>query len=182
MLTSSICATSKVPATADFLTERAEALRQSRKLAPAKQAQNRQAQYANQHRRAQKFQVGDVVLLSAKNRTFPGTVRKLADRWIGPLCNHTGGRPGSLSISAATKLQDPRHVPHIGQCCVFFVHNCRSSRHPTLVMENLSMKWKQSYNIASIEVSCNFRCFGRATLALMQPVSPSLMCCMQRNW
>jgi hypothetical protein len=69
-------------------------------------AQNRQKQYADQHRQPKAYQVGDEVLLT--NAHFPLTtrtqVRKLAPRWLGPF------RITAVISPVAYKLALPSHM------------------------------------------------------------------------
>lgn len=71
-----------VPAAQDFLQARAQLLEDARHH--ALQAQNRQRQYANVHRRPVTYSPGDLVLLSTRNLRLCSGVPKLSDRWVGP--------------------------------------------------------------------------------------------------
>ena len=76
----------QVGATADFLTHMADILQEAR--GAIAEAQDRQAHYANQHRREDDFQEGEMVLLSTANITTDIDARrpsrKLNPRFIGP--------------------------------------------------------------------------------------------------
>lgn len=71
-----------MPAAHAYLDDKVQALKQARQM--VLESQNRSSQYANTKRRPQQFQVGDLVLLSARHMRFPRAVPKLSDRYVGP--------------------------------------------------------------------------------------------------
>jgi hypothetical protein len=95
---------SSTPAADDFLQRMATALEDARHHLST--AQNRQKQYADQHRLDKTFAVGDRVLLS--NSHLPLTtstqVRKLAPRWIGPFTIT------AIVSPVAYRLELPPHI------------------------------------------------------------------------
>ena len=70
------------PSANEMLTDIPDALRQAKENIAA--AQNRQQQYANQHRRERVFQVGDQVLLSTANLRNEDRAPKLSPKYVGP--------------------------------------------------------------------------------------------------
>jgi hypothetical protein len=74
----------EVPATDQFAANIATALTSAKNLITV--AQNRQKQYADQHRRELTFQTGDQVYLSTAHIALPARtqVRKLAPKYTGP--------------------------------------------------------------------------------------------------
>ena len=93
-----------VPSTASFVQTMADSLTQAKHHLTI--SQNRQKQYADQHRRELEFSVGDQVWLN--NHHLPLTtstqVRKLAPRWIGPFSIL------ARKSSVAYKLDLPPHI------------------------------------------------------------------------
>lgn len=77
---------SSVPSVEDFLANHAAVLEKAKESLRA--AQERQRLYANKHRRLEKFQVGDMVLLNAKNLSIANINNrpssKLETKFIGP--------------------------------------------------------------------------------------------------
>eukprot|EP00877_Chromochloris_zofingiensis_P013639 jgi/Chrzof1/8529/Cz03g14150.t1 len=73
----------KVQAAADMLQQMAKELALAQDL--IKEAQDAQAAYANKGRREHTFAVGDSVMLSTKNLSFPkGSSKKLLPKFVGP--------------------------------------------------------------------------------------------------
>jgi hypothetical protein len=95
--------TTRVGATADFLQRMAEILQEVR--GAIAEAQERQAYYANQHRREEAFEEGEMVLLSTANITTAVDARrpahKLNPRFIGPY------RVAKIVSPTAYKLELP---------------------------------------------------------------------------
>ena len=70
------------PSANEMLTQMTDALRQAKDSIAA--AQNRQQQYANEHRREHVFVVGDKVLLSTANLRNDSRAPKLSPKYVGP--------------------------------------------------------------------------------------------------
>lgn len=98
-----------VPAATDYLRARVEALKQAR--VSVQEAQNRQKQQADTHRREQVFAPGDQVMLATTYLQLPG-VRKLTDRWIGPfeVIKVIGPAAYQISLPLTYKIHDVFHT------------------------------------------------------------------------
>ena len=106
---------SKVPATADFLASLGSTLATAK--ANLATAQNRQKQYADQHRRPLIFAAGDRVYLSASNIPLPlhQQVRKLSPRWLGPfsVCQVISPLAYKLTLPAHFRIHPVFHISQL---------------------------------------------------------------------
>jgi hypothetical protein len=92
------------PTTEEFIQRLTSVLQEARQRLLT--AQNRQKQYADNHRQHKTFREGDLVLLSNANLPLATStqVRKLAPRWIGPF------RISSVISDVAYRLELPPHI------------------------------------------------------------------------
>jgi hypothetical protein len=77
------------------------------------QAQDRQAQYANQHRREQSYQVGDQVMLSTVNLRRNIGAPKLLPKYIGPLSVSRVVAPTAYQLDLPPTLRGIHPVFHV---------------------------------------------------------------------
>lgn len=79
----------------------------------ALEAQQRQEQTANRHRRDVQFHIGDWVHLSTKFLSLSTGVRKLSDRFVGPfqVIQRMGSVAYRLALPATSQLHPVFHVP-----------------------------------------------------------------------
>ena len=104
----------RVGATADFLQHMTSILQEAR--GAIAEAQERQAQYANKHRRDETFQEGEMVLLSTANITTDVDAqrpsRKLNPRFIGPYRITKMVSPTACKLELPPKMKiHPSGVP-----------------------------------------------------------------------
>lgn len=121
-----------VPPAQDYLQERARILKEAREH--ALEAQNRQRQYVDQHRRPLMLQSCDLVLLSTKNLHMLSGVRKLSDRWVGPFSVICARGPVAyeLDLPAAWQIHPVFHVSMLKQ-----YHGTAPSRPPPVLDHDL---------------------------------------------
>lgn len=128
------------PTTEEFIQRLTSALQEARQRLLT--AQNRQKQYADNHRQHKTFREGDLVLLSNANLPLATStqVRKLAPRWIGPF------RISTVISDVAYHLELPPHIRihpvfHVSQLKEFHTESERfPDRHqpppPPVVIED----------------------------------------------
>ena len=71
-----------------------------------REAQEYQKQYADRHRREASFSVGDQVLLDTTHISIGTRVRKLAERFCGPMKILGGDLPMCVQVGATTIAED----------------------------------------------------------------------------
>ena len=104
----------RVDATADYLRHMAEIMMEAQSAIA--EAQERQAYYANQHRREEVFEEGEMVLLSTANITTEVDARrpssKLSPRFIGPyrIVKMVSPTACMLELPATMKIHPVFHV------------------------------------------------------------------------
>jgi hypothetical protein len=93
-----------------MLTAMTDALRQAKESIAA--AQNRQQQYANEHRRERVFTVGDMVLLSTANLRNESRAPKLSPKFVGPfpVSRVVSNVAYELELPATMKIHPVFHV------------------------------------------------------------------------
>jgi hypothetical protein len=110
--TAAVDPATKVPAAQDFLQQMAHDLRAAQRS--MEQAQARQRQQANKHRRDHVFTIGDMVMLSTENlHIFKASGKKVLEKFIGPFPVEAIINPVAVKLTLPPQYSRVHPVFHV---------------------------------------------------------------------